>query len=114
MVPCDICQSLDEDTAAVQTLDALDAVVACFVDDFLVELVERLDVVAGESDGDEDEVCLTLFHVIGDCVAGLRAEPGGGTDLGLPDEPVRVAVGEAGHDRVDGCGDFGRIGVAYV
>lgn len=85
MVPCDVCQCLDEDAAAIQTLDALDAVVACFVDDFLVELVERLDVVAGESDRDEYEVCLALLHVVGDCVASLRAEPGGGANLGLPD-----------------------------
>ena len=68
--------------------------------------------VAGESDWDEDEVCLALLHVVGDCVAGLRAEPGSGANLGLPDKAVGVAVGEASHYGVDGGGNFGGIGVA--
>ena len=68
--------------------------------------------VACESNRDKYEVCLALLHVVRDCVAGLCAKPGGGTDLRLPDKAVRVAVGEAGHDSVDGGGNFSGVRVS--
>ena len=77
-------QRLYKHGAPVQTLRPLDTRVAGLMDNLLVEFVERFDVVACESDRDEDEVCLALSNVMGYCVGGLGAEPGGGADLGLP------------------------------
>ena len=85
---------------------------ARLVDDLPIQLVQRLDVVAGEGDGHEDQVGLALGHVVRDGVGGLGAEPGGGADLRLPAQTVGVAEGEALHDGVDGGGDFGGVGVA--
>ena len=113
MVLCDIRQRLDEHSVPVQAFDTLDTLVVCLVDDLLVELVERLDMVTGESDWDQNEVGLALLDVVGDGVARLSAEPGGRADLGLPYEAVRVAVIEAGHHCVDGGGDFGGIWITF-
>ena len=112
MILCDIRQRLNEHAIPVQAFDTLNALLACLVYDLLVKLVERLDVVAGEGDWDQDEVGLALFHVVGDGVACLGAEPGGWADLRLPNEAIGVAVVETVHDCVDGGGDFGGVGVA--
>ncbi len=109
-------QRLNKHPAPVQALSALDARAALLVrlvDDLLVELEEGLDVVGGEGDGNQDHVLVALFHVRGDGVGGLRAEPGGGADLRLPAEAVGVLETEACEDGVDGGGDFGGVGVAW-
>lgn len=64
-----------------------------------------------EGDGDEDNILVALFDVLYDGVLGLRAKPGGGTDLGLPAEAVGVAERQTLHYRVDGRGDFSRVWV---
>ena len=68
--------------------------------------------VAGEGDGDEDQVRLSRGDVVGYGVGCLRAEPGGRADLRLPAEPVGVGVVQARHYGGDGGGDFGGVGVA--
>ena len=85
-------ERLDENLAAVQALDPLHALALGLVYDFLVELVQRFDVVGREGYRDEDKVRLASAHVVGYGVARLRTEPGGRADLRLPDEAVRVAV----------------------
>ena len=110
----DLGERVDEHRAAVEALGARDAGTAGVADDLLVELEERLDVIAGEGDGDEQQIGLALGHVGRDGVAGLRAQPGGGADLGLPAEAVRVREAEARHDGVDGRGYFGGVGVACL
>jgi hypothetical protein len=116
MALCDVRQGVDEDGTVVQTVGALDALVALCVlaDDFLVELVQRLDVVGRKRNGDEEHVCLALLHVLLDRVGRLRAEPGLRADLRLPHEAVLVLHAQALHDGVDGRGDLGRVGVAAV
>lgn len=79
-------QTPDKHLATIQTLDSLDRIrAAAFSDHFLVEFVEGFDVIRGEGDRDQDEVFLAFFDVGFYGVRGLRAEPGGGSDLGLPD-----------------------------
>lgn len=105
----------NEDRAPVQALGALEpGRITHLVHDFLVDLVERLDVVAGEGDGDQDQVGLAALDVLGDGVAGLGAEPGRGSHLRLPAEAVGVGEIELLHHSVDGGGDFGGVGVAAV
>ncbi len=83
------------------------------MDDLLIELEERLDMVAGERDGDEHQVGLAFLDVALHRVAGLGAQPGGGADLRLPAEAVGVAEAEALHYGVDGGADFGGVGVSW-
>lgn len=64
----------------------------CLFEVFKVEFKERLDVVAREGDGHEEDVVVFLLCHPFDGVARLGAQPGRRPDLGLPDEPVRVAV----------------------
>lgn len=99
----------------IQTLRPLNAcapLLLRLMDDFLIEFEERFDVVACECDGDEDEVGVPFTDVGHDGVGGLGAKPGGGADLGLPAEAVRVGEVEACHYCVDGGGDFGGVGIA--
>lgn len=74
-----------------------------------VDFVERLDVVTGEGDGDDDGVLVTLLGPAFDGVARLRSEPGSGTDLGLPCDSVGVAPLQSGHDGSDGSGNLGGV-----
>lgn len=83
------------------------------MDDFLVQLEERLDMVAGKGDGDEHQIGLAFLDVALHRVAGLGAQPGGGADLRLPAEAVGVAEAEALHHGVDGGADFRWVGVAW-
>lgn len=104
-----------------------------------VQLVQRLDMIARESDGDHDDVVLTDSVKTLDGVDCLRTLPGGRTDLGLPGESVaeeretrrdlvqrafrfllilrlnddsRVSVPELLHDGKDGSGDFSDVGIS--
>ena len=108
-------QRANEYRTAIQTLRPLDprpALLLRFMDYLLIKFEERLDMVACKCDGDEDKVGVAFTHVGHDGVRGLGAKPGGGTDLGLPAEAVRVAEVEACHDRVHGGSDFGGVRVA--
>lgn len=68
----------------------------------------------GEGDGDEEQVLLSGFDVGLDGFGGLRSEPGRRSNLGLPDEAVRVREAEFGHDGVDGRRDLGGIWITYL
>lgn len=70
--------------------------------------------IGSECDWDQEEICLPLFDVVLDSGGCLCAEPGGGADLGLPDETVGVGMPQFGHDGVDGGGDFGGVRVSAV
>ncbi len=73
-----------------------------------VQLVQGLDVVRGEGDGDEHEVLLAAFDECFDGGVCSRGEPGQRAYLRLPDEAVRVAEVELLHDHVDRCTNLSR------
>ncbi len=106
-------QRLNKHRATIQTLRALHPRMPRLMDDLLIQLEERLDMVAGERDGDEHQVGLAFLDVALHRVAGLGAQPGGGPDLRLPAEAVGVAEAEALHYGVDGGADFGGVGVSW-
>ena len=117
MLPSHIRQRLYKHLTPVQALRSFDPVptrLFRLMDDLLVDFIEGLDMVGSEGYGDEDEVFMALFDVFHDSVGGLGAKPGGGADLRLPAEAVRVGEVEALHHGVDGGGDFGGIGVSYA
>lgn len=106
-------QGLNEHGAVIQTVGPLDRIrMSALTNDFLVQLVQRLDVVGREGDRDEDEVGLALLDVVLNCVGCLGTEPGGRPNLGLPAEAVWVRELETLHHRVDCCGDFGGVWIA--
>ncbi|KAI3479347.1 hypothetical protein L1887_58631 [Cichorium endivia] len=109
----DLGHGADEGGFVVERLCALerDAVLLGFLLQLNVDLVERLDVVAGEGDGHDDGVLVALLCPALDGVAGLRAEPSGGTHLRLPCDSVRVAPLEPRHDGSHGSRHLGRVGV---
>lgn len=104
-------KALDEDRVAVQALGPLDTRAIGLLHDFQIQLVQGLNVVAGESDGHKDKVRLAALHILHHRILGLGTQPGFRANLGLPTQPVRVAELQALHDGVDGCGNFGRVGV---
>ena len=117
MVRRQVGQRADEGRAVVQALGPLDARHAQlfrFLQVLQIQLEQGLDVVGREGDGDEQEVVVLLLGVTFDDVGRLRAQPRRRTDLGLPDEPVRVRVAERVHDGVHGGADFGGVRVASV
>lgn len=105
-------QRLNEHWAIIQALCALHPRMPSLMDDFLIQLEQCLDMVAGESYRYEHQVCLAFLHVCLHRVAGLGAQPGGGSDLRLPAESVGVAEAEALHHGVDGGADFSWVGVS--
>jgi hypothetical protein len=109
-------QRLDEDGAAVQAVYTPHALVALGVlaDNLLVQLVQRLNVVTGEGNGDQQHVCLALLHQALDRVRCLCAQPWLRADLRLPHKTVLVLHAESLHDSVDGRSHFGRVRIATV
>lgn len=103
-------EGVDEGRRVVQALRSLDGIfVARLANDFEVQLVQRFNMVRGECDGDEDQVCLALGDVILDRVAGLRAKPCLWTNLRLPDQAVGMRKLESLHYSVHGRGHLGRV-----
>lgn len=81
---------------------------------FEIQLEQGLDVIAGESDRDQEQVVLALLRVSLDGIARLRAQPRRRTNLTLPDETVGVAVTEAVHDGRNGRANLGGVRVTAV
>jgi len=79
-----------------------------------VQLVEGLYVLVDEGDGDQHQVLVSALHQGLDGVLGVGAQPRQGSDLGLPDEAVRVGPAERLHDEVNGGPHLGGVGVAPV
>ncbi len=79
-----VCEGLNEYRASVETLCTLDSRMACFMDDLLIQLIQGLDVITGESYGNEYQVCLTFLDIFLNSIARLCTQPGRWSDLGLP------------------------------
>lgn len=71
------------------------------MDDFLVQLEQRFDMVAGEGYRDKHKIRLAFLYVFLDGITGLCAEPGGWPDLGLPAKSVGVGEPKSLHHCVD-------------
>jgi hypothetical protein len=79
--------------------------------DLDIKLIQRLDMVAGKSDRDQQDVLLAQLGQPLDRIRRLRTLPSGRSDLGLPRQTVRVRESELGHHGVYGRGDFGDVRV---
>lgn len=104
-----VCKGLDEYGAAVQTFGPLDTRGIRLFHDFEIQLIQGLNVVAGEGDRYEDNVGLSTLHVLLDGIACLRSQPSPWSDLRLPAEAVRVAKIEPLHHRMHCCRNLGRV-----
>jgi hypothetical protein len=79
-----------------------------------VQLEQRLNVIAGESNRHQQQIVLALLCVSLDRVARLRTQPRRRSNLALPYQSVRVAETESVHDGGHGSADFGGVGVAAI
>ena len=64
---------------------------------FLIKLKERLDVIGSEGNGNEKNVVVSFSQSL-DRIARLGSQPRTRSDLGLPDETVRIRIAESVHD----------------
>lgn len=112
VVPCNISESPDKGWVAIQALGTFDTGTVRFLHDFEVQLVESLDVIAGEGDGYEDQIRMSPLHIFHHSVTRLSSEPRRGANLRLPAQAVRIAEVEALHHCMNCRSNFGRVGVA--
>lgn len=104
VVLCDVGKSLDEHRVSVQTLRSLDAGAVGLLHHLKVQLIQSLNVVAGEGNRYQDDIGLSSLHVLLHSIASLSAQPSGRAHLRLPTEAVRVTKIKALHHRMDrGC-----------
>lgn len=106
-----VSKCLDEDWVAVQALCALDAGAVGFVDNLQVQFVQGFDVITRKRNRDQNQVRLSLLHVLLHGITCLGSEPGRGADLRLPAQAIRVAEVESLHDSMNCRGNLSGIRV---
>lgn len=112
MLVGNVSEGLDEGGVPIQALGTLDARAVGLMHDLQVQLIQGLDMIAGEGNGHEDQVGMTTLDVLHDSVTGLGSEPCTGAHLRLPTQPVRVAEVESLHHSVNGRGHLSWVWVA--
>ena len=90
MAECKIRKTLDEGLASVEALDPPHTWVIRVVDDLLVQLEERFDVVTCKRNGNQQQVCLSPLHVILNRISRLGSQPRRRTNLRLPAQAIGV------------------------
>lgn len=79
-----------------------------------VQLMERLDMLVDECDWNQNEVFLSLLDVRANSVIGEWLKPRQRSDLGLPNQAVRIAIVELLHNGIDTRSNFTGIRVTSV
>ena len=83
------------------------------MDDFLIQLKQRLNMIACECDWNKDQIGLAFLNIGLNRITRLSTKPCRGADLRLPAETVRVGEAKTGHHSIDGRGHFSGIGISW-